>query len=177
MSSIHDQNLAALYQRATRGLAADADRRLSVDEMLALAAGQSVGARQDDALRALADCSDQAMLVRLLSDTHALSQSLSAQTQSLRRPGPMALLVQWWQSAGMPPAFASAGIALMAVIGFQMLGAGSGLPTSQPTDGRTAGQTESIMFDGAFEAPDQMFAGSLEASDEADHLFDGDFDS
>ena len=73
----------------------------------------------------------------------------------------------------MPPVFASAGIALMAVIGFQMLDRTGPLPLPQTVQT----PTESPLFDGAFEAGDELFAASLENGEKPDQMFNGNFDS
>lgn len=179
MKSMHDQELQSLYRQATRGLPGDADRRLTVDELLALSAGAALGARQADAVQGLAHSSDQALLLRLLSESQALADELAAEVKVLRRPRLADQLRQWWRSAGMPPVFASAGIALMAVIGFEMIGSSPlTLPqTAQNPVAPIAAPTESPLFNGAFEASDQMFAASLESSEQGDAVFGGDFDS
>jgi hypothetical protein len=176
MKSMHEDRLQALYRNATRGLPNDADRRLTSDELLALARGESLGARQQDALQGLALSSDQALVLRLLADTQTLSEELAGQIGTLRRPSLRGQLQAWWRSAGMPPVFASAGIALMAVMGFQFIGSAP-LPTAQTVQAPLAAPAEIPMFDGAFEAGDQLFAASLESSEQPDQVFGGDFDS
>jgi hypothetical protein len=176
MKSMHEDRLQALYRNATRGLPNDADRRLTSDELLALARGESLGARQSDALQGLALSSDQARVLRLLADTQALSAELADQIGSLRRPSLSAQLQAWWRSTGMPPVFASAGIALMAVMGFQFIGSAP-LPIDQTVQSPLTAPIEQPLFGGAFEAGDQMFAASLEADEQSDQLFGGDFDS
>lgn len=168
--------LQALYRHATRGLPRHADRRLTSDELLALARGESLNSRQPDAVQGVADSSDQAMLLQLLADTQSLSEALAAQVTTLRRPGLGDQLRAWWRSAGMPPVFASAGIALMAVLGFQMLGSAP-LPIDRSAQAPAATPIEQSLFNGAFEASDQLFAASLEASEQSDEVFGGDFDS
>jgi hypothetical protein len=176
MKSMHDDRLQALYRKATRGLPNDADRRLTSDELLALARGESLGARQNDALQGLAQSSDQALVLRLLADTQSLSKELAGQMASLRRPSLRGRLHAWWRSMGMPPVFASAGIALMAVLGFQFIGSAP-LPLDQTAQAPLTAPAEIPMFDGAFEAADQLFAASLESSEQSDQVFGGDFDS
>ncbi len=176
MKSMHEDRLQALYRNATRGLPNDADRRLTSDELLALARGESLGARQSDALQGLAQSSDQALVLRLLADTQSLSAELAGQIATLRRPNLGDKLHAWWRSMGMPPVFASAGIALMAVLGFQFIGSAP-LPIDQTVQTPAAIPAEIPMFDGAFEASDQLFAASLESSEKPDQVFGGDFDS
>ena len=178
---IDSATLRALYQRVTRGLPSGADRRLSVDEMLTLAAGETLGARQSDALRGVAESSDQAVLLRLLTESRALSSEFAAELHLLRQPKLMNRLSAWWHSANMPPVFAAAGIALMAVLGFQFLGSSSlpQAPTAQaPTTAPAKSPgSETPMFGGAFEAGDQLFAASLEHNELPDQVFGGNFDS
>lgn len=176
MKLTHEENLKALYQNATRGLPGDADRRLTLDEILLLSAGGALNARQADAVQGLADSSDQALLLRLLGDSQVLADELAAELKVLRRPTLADQLRQWWRSAGMPPVFASAGIALMAVIGFEMIGS-SPLPMAQTAQAPIVAPAEAPLFDGAFEARDQLFAASLEAGEQGDEVFGGDFDS
>jgi hypothetical protein len=170
------ERLQALYRQATRGLPNDADRRLGSDELLALARGESLGARHESALQGIADSSDQALVLRLLSDTRSLSEALSRQVNVLRRPSLGDQVRAWWRSAGMPPVFASAGIALMAVLGFQFLGSAP-LPTDLTAQSPLATPIETPLFNGAFEAGDQLFAASLEGAERSDAVFGGDFDS
>jgi hypothetical protein len=176
MKSMHDDRLQALYRNATRGLPNDADRRLTSDELLALARGESLGARQNAALQGLAQSSDQALVLRLLADTQSLAAELAGQVGTLRRPSLGDQLQAWWRATGMPPVFASAGIALMAVLGFQFIGSAP-LPTDLSAQSPLTAPIEQPLLDGAFEARDQMFAASLEADERSDQVFDGDFDS
>ncbi len=173
LQSLH---LRSLYQAATRGLPGSADRRITVDEVLALAAGQTLGARQSDALRGIAESADQAVLLRLLTQSQALSSALADDLHALRKPELIDRLRSWWRSAAMPPVYASAGIALMAVIGFQFLDS-SALTLPQTALAPVTAPAETPMFGGAFEASDQMFAASLEPSEQPDRVFGGDFDS
>lgn len=175
-TEIRADRFQAMYRQATRGLPNDADRRLTGDELLALARGESLGARQHDALLGIAQSSDQALVLRLLAHTQTLSESLSADIAVLRRPRLGEQLRTWWRSAGMPPVFASAGIALMAVLGFQFLGS-TPLPTDLAAQSALTAPAEQALFDGAFEASDQLFAASLEATEQTDKVFGGDFDS
>jgi len=171
-----EDRLQSLYQAATRGLPGSAERRLSVDEVLAMAAGQTLGARQCDAMRGIAESSDQAVLLRLLTESQALSSALADDLHALRKPELLDRLRAWWRSAAMPPVFASAAIALMAVIGFQFLNS-SPLSLPQTALAPVTAPAEAPMFGGAFEPSDQMFAASLEPSEQPDRMFGGDFDS
>ena len=173
MKSIHDDSLKALYQRATRGLPNDADQRISIEELVLLARSESLGARQSDALNGLAASSEQALTLRVLAQTNEWSQELAQSIAAARAPSLLARVRTWWESAGMPPVFASAGIALMAVIGFQMLDRTGPLPLPQTVQT----PTESPLFDGAFEAGDELFAASLENGEKPDQMFNGNFDS
>lgn len=173
MKLIHDEALKALYQSLSRGLPGNADQRVGVDELLRLANGEHLGARHQDALAGLAASSDQALTLRLLAGNAEPARALAQQLAAARRPGPLAMLSQWWRSAAMPPIFASAAVALMAVMGFQFLGSA---PASLPPLAQQM-TVEQPMFGGAFEADDQLFAASLEHSEAADRMFNGDFDS
>ncbi len=169
--------LQSMYQAATRGLPGSADRRITVNEVLALAAGQTLGARQLDAVRGIAESADQAVLLRLLTESQALSSALADDLRALHKPELLDRLRSWWRSAAMPPVFASAGIALMAVIGFQFLDSSAlTLPQTALAPVTTA-PAEVPMFGGAFEASDRMFAASLEPSEQPVRVFGGDFDS
>ena len=175
MKSTHDhQDLQALYQRATRGLPNHGDLRLTADELLALAAGRDLGARQADALQGLAGSAYQALLLRVLNDTRALAEDMAAELATMRRPTPAQAFARWWRSAGVPSVFATAGIAMMAVIGFRSIGS-SPLPLPQAAQAPAA--IEGRMFDGAFEADDRLFAASAEADEQSDQMFGGNFDS
>ncbi len=173
MKLIHDEALKALYQSLSRGLPGNADQRVGVEELLRLANGEHLGNRHQDALAGLAASSDQALTLRLLVANAAAARQLSSEVGALRRPGPLAALTQWWRSAALPPIFASAAVALMAVMGFQFLGSAPArqLPQTVQTP------AEQPMFGGAFEADDQLFAASLESSEVSDRMFNGDFDS
>jgi hypothetical protein len=174
-----DEQLQALYQHITRGIPNDADRRLTIDEMLVLAGGGGLGARQADAMRGVAESADQALLLRVLTATENLSSELARDLKALSQTGLLDRLQSWWRTNALPPVFASAGIALMAVIGFQFLGS-SPLPITQSAHIPAVPATslsESPMFGGAFEASDQMFAASLEPNEISDQVFGGDFDS
>jgi hypothetical protein len=172
MKLIHDEALKALYQNLSRGLPGNADQRVGIDELLRLANGEHLGGRHQDALAGIAASADQALTLRMLIDNAAAARQLAAEVSALRRPGPLAALAHWWRSAALPPIFASAAVALMAVMGFQFLGSA---PASLP---QTVQQSvEQPLFGGAFEADDQMFAASLENSEAGDRMFNGDFDS
>lgn len=173
---LQNLHLRSMYRAATRGLPVSADGRLTVDEVLALAAGRTLGARHSDALRGIAESSDQAVLLRLLTESHALSTALADELHVLRKPELIDRLRTWWRSAALPPVFASAGIALMAVIGFQFLNSPA-LTLPQTALAPVTAPVEAPMFGGAFEPSDQMFAASLEPSEQPDRVFGGDFDS
>lgn len=173
MKLIHDEALKALYQSLSRGLPGNADQRVGVDELLRLANGEHLGARHQDALAGIAASSDQALTLRLLVANAAPARQLASEIEAVRRPSVLAGLAQWWRAAALPPIFASAAVALMAVMGFQFLGSA---PT--PLMPQTAqSPTEQPMFGGAFEAEDQLFAASLESGEASDRVFNGDFDS
>jgi hypothetical protein len=175
MKSTHEhQDLQALYRHATRGLPNHADHRLTTDELLALAAGRGLGARQADALQGLAGSADQALLLRVLSDSQALADDMAAELAAIRRPTPVQAFARWWRSAGVPSVFATAGIAMMAVIGFRSIGSS---PLPLPQAAQSAAAIEARMFDGAFEADDRLFAASAEAQEQSDQMFGGNFDS
>lgn len=176
MKSIHDEQLQALYRSATRGLPNHADHRVTPDELLALASGSSLGVRHSNAVTGIALSADQSAVLRVLNDTQALALDLVTDLRDLGRPTFIEAVRNWWRSVGMPPVFASAGIALMAVIGFQFVGSAT-LPLPQSAQAPAAQRVEMPMFGGAFEAPDQMFAASLETSEQTDQMFTGDFDS
>jgi len=177
MKSIHDEQLKEWFRAATRGVPNHADQRLGVDELLRLARGEHLGDRHADALGALAASSDQSLVLSLLMQNQRASEQLASDARALRRPGLADRLQAWWRSAGMPPAFAAAGVALMAVLGFQLLGSGSTVNGAATPMTAQSPAEESPLFDGAFEPDDRMFAASLESSEQSDDLFHGNFDS
>nr|MBP7625105.1 hypothetical protein [Xanthomonadales bacterium] len=79
-------NLKTLYRDATRALPRDADLRVSTDELLALANGESLGARQEAVVTGLAASSEQAIAARVAMATSDWSQALADDLSVLRRP-------------------------------------------------------------------------------------------
>lgn len=159
-------NLNALYRDATRGLPQDADRRLTVDELVSLGHGKSLGARHDAAIAGLASSSDQALAARLSMATADWSQALASDLADLRRPRLAARLGQWFKAATLPPVFAACAISLLAVAAWRVGEPAVG-PIIAPTPQLAA---DDVLFSGEFD-------GSVAQHSDPDQLFGGDFDS
>ena len=158
-------NLNALYRDATRGLPQDADRRLTLDELAQLGRGESLGARQQDALAGLTDSSDQALAARIAMATANWSHALAADLATLRRPRLATRIGAWFKAATLPPVFAACAISLLAVAAWRI---------SEPVQLQTAPTpqlaADDVLFGGDFD-------GSIAQQDEPDTVFGGGFDS
>lgn len=172
---MRNDTLKALYQSATRGLPNQADLRLSGAELLTLAQGGYLGERQQDVLRGLAESSSQSAALGIVNASREWSEQLAVELKQARRPSLMDSIKVWWQNAGLPPVLASAGIILMAAIGFRLTSGGIDSSLIQPQI--VASPVNAKLFSGEFEPSDQLFAASLETSEAPDRLFGGDFDT
>ena len=79
-------NLKTLYRNATRGLPQHADQRVTVDELLALARGESLGARTESAISGIGSSSDQALALKIATATEDWSRTLAGELAQARRP-------------------------------------------------------------------------------------------
>lgn len=172
---MRNDTLKALYQSATRGLPNQAELRLSGAELLTLAQGGSLGERQQAAVRGLAESSSQSAALGIINASCEWSEQLAGELKQLRRPSLMDSIKIWWQNAGLPPVLASAGIVLMAAMGFHLTSGGMDSGLTQPQI--AVAPVNTALFSGEFEPGDQLFAASLETSEAPDRLFGGNFDS
>jgi hypothetical protein len=172
MPLMNDELLKRHYRRATSALAADTDHRLSAAELLALANGQSLAARQLPALQSLARSSSQSSAVQLLAACRDWSTELAAELHAATRPTLVERWQGWWQQVRFAPTLASAAIVLMAIGGARLIH-----PPAANPPGMAVAPAERALFRGEFEPSDQVFAASLEAAEAPDQLFGGNFDS
>lgn len=173
MQSMNDELLKSQYRRATSALPTDADHRINAGELLALAAGQNLGARHLAVLQGLAQSSVQARAVQLLAASREWSAELSAELNAAAQPPLLERLQRWWNQLGWAPMLASAAIVLMAISGARLMHP----QTLINHPNMAVMPTESPLFRGEFEPGDQLFAASLETAEAPDHLFGGNFDS
>jgi hypothetical protein len=159
-------DLKTLYRDATRALPQDADSRVTTDETLALARGESLGARQQSAVAGLAVSSEQAIAARIAMATQAWSEDLASDLADLRRPRLGERIAAWFKAATLPPVFAACAISLLAVAAWR-----AGEPAVGPI---TAPQSEVAVDDTLFGAD---FDGVLAHQSDADTVFGGGFDS
>lgn len=159
-------NLTSLYRDATRGLPQQADARLTTDELLALARGESLGARQDAALSGLARSSEQALAARIAMATQSWSDDLAADLAVLRRPHLGERVAAWFKAATLPPVFAACAISLLAVAAWR-IGEPNVGPAVVPS---TTLAADDLLFGGDFD-------GAIAHQDAADEVFGGGFDS
>lgn len=159
-------NLTALYRDATHHLPQQADARLTTDEWLALARGESLGDRQDAAVAGLAQSSMQAQVARIAMATQSWSEGLADALVPMRRQSALARMRAWFKAASLPPVLAACAMSLLAV-GAWRVGSPAIGPITLPMSQLAA---EDRLFSGEF---DEAVAGI----DEQDQLFDGDFDS
>ncbi len=159
-------NLNALYRDATRALPQDADVRVTTDETLALARGESLGARQEAVVHGLAASSEQAQAVRIAIATQSWAEDLAADLAVLRRPTLAERVAVWFRAATLPPVFAACAISLRAVAAWRIGEPGTTMPDA------TVPQ---------WAADDRLFGADFDEAvarhDNADELFDGGFDS
>lgn len=158
-------NLKALYRDATCGAPNNADLRVTQDELVALADGQSLGARQDAAVAGLATSSEQALALKIAHATSDWAQALADDLATLRAPSFSERVAAWFKAATLPPVFAACAISLLAVAAWRMsapeLGAA---PMAQPI------AAEPVLFGGDFD-------DAVAHQNRTDSLFGGDFDS
>lgn len=159
-------NLNTLYRDATRGLPQDADRRLTVDELVLLGRGEPLGARQEAALAGLASSSDQALAARISMATEDWSQALAADLAALRRPTLAARVGAWLKAATLPPVFAACAISLLAIAAWRISEPSQGMQDA-PTPQLAA---DDVLFDGDFD-------GAIAHQSGDDTVFGGGFDS
>ena len=159
-------NLKTLYRDATRALPRDADLRVSTDELLALANGESLGARQEAVVTGLAASSEQAIAARVAMATSDWSQALADDLSVLRRPSLGERLAEWFKVATLPPVFAACAISLLAVAAW-----GISEPALAPhMVPMPQLATDAVVFGGDFD-------DSVAHNDDSDELFGGGFDS
>jgi hypothetical protein len=159
-------NLTSLYRDATRGLPQQADARLTTDELLALARGESLGLRQDAALAGLARSSEQALAARIAMATQSWSDDLAADLAVLRRPRLGERIAAWFKAATLPPVFAACAISLLAVAAWRI---------GEPAVGPTVAPSATLAADDLLFGAD--FDGAIAHQDAADEVFGGGFDS
>ena len=159
-------NLTSLYRDATRGLPQQADARLTTDELLALARGESLGLRQDAALAGLARSSEQALAARIAMATQSWSDDLAADLAVLRRPRLGERIAAWFKAATLPPVFAACAISLLAVAAWRI---------GEPAVGPTVAPSATLAADDVLFGAD--FDGAIAHRDGADEVFGGGFDS
>jgi hypothetical protein len=159
-------NLTSLYRDATRGLPQQADERVTTDELLALARGESLGLRQDAALAGLARSSEQALAVRIAMATQSWSDDLAADLAVLRRPRLGERIAAWFKAATLPPVFAACAISLLAVAAWRI---------GEPAVGPTVAPSATLAADDLLFGAD--FDGAIAHQDAADEVFGGGFDS
>lgn len=159
-------NLTSLYRDATRGLPQQADARLTTDELLALARGESLGLRQDAALAGLARSSEQALAARIAMATQSWSDDLAAELAVLRRPRLGERIAAWFKAATLPPVFAACAISLLAVAAWRV---------GEPAVGPTVAPSATLAADDLLFGAD--FDGAIAHQDAADEVFGGGFDS
>ena len=158
-------NLKTLYRNATRGLPQQADARVTVDDVLLLARGQSLGARSEAAIGGIASSSDQALALKIATATEDWSAALAADLAHARRPSLAGRISQWLQAATLPPVFAACAISLLAVAAWRI-----SEPTLAPMPASAPIAAEAPLFGGDF---DEVASHQSEP----DQLFGGDFDS
>lgn len=159
-------NLRTMYRDATRGLPQQADHRVTADELLALARGESLGARQDAAVAGLARSSEQALAARIAMATQSWSDDLAADLAALRRPRLGDRIAAWFKAATLPPVFAACAISLLAVAAWRV---------GEPVVGPAAPATTTLAADDLLFGAD--FDGAIAHQDAADEVFGGGFDS
>lgn len=159
-------NLTSLYRDVTRGLPQQADARLTTDELLALARGESLGLRQDAALAGLARSSEQALAARIAMATQSWSDDLAAELAVLRRPRLGERIAAWIKAATLPPVFAACAISLLAVAAWRI---------GEPAVGPTVAPSATLAADDLLFGAD--FDGAIAHQDAADEVFGGGFDS
>ncbi|HWT15428.1 MAG TPA: hypothetical protein VN581_06555 [Patescibacteria group bacterium] len=159
-------NLKTLYRDATRALPRDADLRVTTDELLALARGDSLGARQDATVAGLATSSEQAVAARIAMATQAWSQDLADDLAALRRPRMGERIRIWFKAATLPPVFAACAISLLAVAAWRVSEPALA-PTMAPMPQLAA---DDLLFGGDFDE-------SVARNNDNDELFGGGFDS
>ena len=157
--------LKSLYRDATRRLPNDADLRVTQDELVTLAGGQSLGVRQEAAVAGLATSSEQALALKIAHATSDWAQALADDLAALRSPSFGQRVAAWFKAATLPPAFAACAISLLAVAAWRMSAPELGAtPTTQPV------AAEPVLFGGDFD-------DAIAHQDAPDTLFGGDFDS
>ena len=162
---MHKLDLKSLYRDATRGLPRHADQRVTTEELLALARGDTLGARQEHAVSGLATSSDLAIALKIASATQDWSEALANDLARLRRPALGERLVQWFKAATLPPVFAACAISLLAVAAWRVSEpALAPLPQAQPM------AADDSLFGGNFDdaiahqaTPDQLFGGDFDS--------------
>ena len=159
-------NLPTLYRDATRVPPQDADLRVTTDELLALARGESLGARQDAAVAGLAASSEQAVAARIALATQSWADDLAAELADLRRPTWTERVVAWFKAATLPPVFAAGAISLLAVAAWRV-GEPAVAPITAPESVLAA---DDALFGGDFD-------GAIAHRSDADEVFGGGFDS
>jgi hypothetical protein len=159
-------NLTSLYRDATCALPQDADARVTTDELLALARGESLGARHDAAVAGLAASSEQALAARIAMATSDWSQALADDVAALRRPTLTERVAAWFRAATLPPVFAACAISLLAVAAWRVGEPAVG-PITAPMPQLAA---DDVLFGGDFDE-------AVAHQSHGDELFGGGFDS
>lgn len=162
---MHKLDLKRLYRDATRGLPQDGDLRVTTEELLALARGETLGARHDHALAGVGASSESASVLKIATATEAWSLALAADLARLREPTFGERVVMWFKSATLPPVFAACAISLLAVGAWRI--SEPGIAPMPPSH--------------AIAADDSLFGGNFDEAvahqSEPDALFGADFDS
>lgn len=159
-------NLKTLYREATRALPADADLRVTVDELAALSRGESLGARHDAVVSALAVSSGQATAARIALATQAWADELAADLATTVRVRWTDRALAWFRAATLPPVFAACAISLLAVGAWRLSAPGD---TATPV-GAPAATADDRVFGGDFDeaiahqsSPDAVFGGGFDS--------------
>jgi len=158
-------NLKHLFRNATRGLPQHADARVTVDETLALARGESLGERGDAAISGIGSSSDQALALKIAIATEAWSRDLASDLAQARRPTLAGRIARWLQAATLPPVFAACAISLLAVAAWRI-----SEPALAPLQSPPTIAADDSLFGGDFDE-------SVASHAEPDQVFGGDFDS
>ena len=158
-------DLKSLYRDATRGLPQHADQRVTTEELLALARGETLGARQEHAVSGIAASSELAIALKMASATQDWSEALADDLARLRRPALGERLVQWFKTATLPPVFAACAISLLAVAAWRI-----SEPSLAPALQNQPMVADDSLFGGDFDdaiahhaTPDQLFGADFDS--------------
>lgn len=108
--------------------------------------------------------------LKLALAAEPLSRALATDVARAQRGNWLQQLRSWWNEAGMPPAFAAAAIAALAIGAFALRA-----PEHAPTPLATVPGEDSL-FVAAFERSDVIFDGEFDRGETGDVMFGGSFD-